>query len=162
MAAPLPPTPLPGRFAAIFFALTIAIAPVAEIAWSLHRDERPGVLDTASDLFHRTDARRVAIEDSLLDASIVTQVVLPHYQQWITRLLGAGNRKVAVARDGWLFLREDLDAAYGPEVFAARHGAEAALAAIVDFRDQLREREVELLIVPVCGKEVADPERLSA
>ncbi len=155
-------TPRAGRFAAWCFGSATLLAPIGEIAWSLAHDRRPAIQDSLNDIAHRTDELRVAFEDELHDASIVTQAMLPRFQQWSTAFFGASNRKVVGGRDGWLFLRDDLDSALGVSVLAPGRAGPAALVVIADFRDQLEQRGIELLLVPVPGKEVADPGRLSS
>jgi alginate O-acetyltransferase complex protein AlgJ len=151
-----------GALAGACLAATLLAAPIVEISWSLAHDRRPVILDAFSDLATRDEEKRVAFEEELHDASPLTQLVIPRYQQAATALLGAGNRKVVGARDGWLFLRDDVEIGCGVPLFGRGRAGDAAVAAIVDFRNELAKRDVELLLLPIPGKEAADPERLGS
>jgi hypothetical protein len=80
-------------------------------------------------------------------------------QQWITAGLGEGNRKVVVAGGGWLFYRPEVEAltGWGPmkkEPYSVMKDPELARApaareVVLEFAGQLRERGVELLLVPL-------------
>jgi len=105
-------------------------------------------------------------------------------QQWLTRRLGVGNRRVLAARDGWLYLRPSVEALTGygplrpepegvirdPDLPPWRNGADA----VVSFARQLEERGIRLTLVPVpvkvmihphpvngCGEPVVHPDYLS-
>ncbi len=161
------PPPVPrldgaaGRLAAIGLAAVVLGAPIAEVGGALLNGERPRILAAADALWTRGDTQRETFERSLREESLVTRALLPSYQQLLVATFGADHRKVVSGQDGWLFLREDLDHACALSDFAVGHAGTAAVAAIVDLRDQLQQRGIELLVVPVPGKECADPGRFS-
>ena len=85
--------------------------------------------------------------------------------------LGAGNEQVYLGRAGWLFYRPDVDYVTGPPFLdpkIATHRAHAAsvqpdpLKAIVDFRDQLAARGIELIAMPIPMKPGVETDKLSA
>jgi alginate O-acetyltransferase complex protein AlgJ len=96
-------------------------------------------------------------------------------QAVLTRVLGAGNEQVYLGRSGWLFYRPAVDHLTGPGFLDQRELSRRAAAgsewrdapqpdprpAILEFRDQLAERGVELLVVPVPVKASIHPAQLS-
>ncbi len=112
-----------------------------------------------------------AVEKELETDSVVSQWLLPPTQSVLTGKLGAGNEQVYLGRDGWLFYRPDVDYVTGPPFLSPawlRHRAHAArvqpdpIKAIVQFRDQLAARGIDLVIVPVPTKPTIEGERMSA
>ncbi len=112
-----------------------------------------------------------AAERILEQESVLAQWLLPGIQYALTAGLHAGSEQVYLGRDGWLFYRADVDYVMGPPFLnAARmtqrwHTAAAqpdAIKAIVDFRDQLAARGIELIVVPVPVKPTIEAQHLSA
>jgi hypothetical protein len=115
-------------------------------------------------------------ERALEDDSPAGKWLLPRLQLFLSRALGVGNEQVYLGTEGWLYHRPGVDYVVGPgflepEVLAARRRATTAcegapqpdpIAAIAEFRDQLAERGVRLLVVPTPVKAVVAPERLAA
>ena len=115
-------------------------------------------------------------EDGLEEASFLTEMLVPPVQQFMARYLGTGNETAYIGRDRWLFYRPGLDyltsAGFLDPTRLARRAAAGSewqpapqpdpLKAIVDFRDQLAEREIELVLVPVPVKPGVHPERFSS
>jgi hypothetical protein len=109
-------------------------------------------------------------ERALEDASIIGERVLPQMQRMLVGV-GAGNEQAYLGSDGWLFYRSGFDFVTGrgflePEVLRARRlGGKSwdlppepdPTPAIVSFRDQLRERGIELIIMPTTVKPQLDP-----
>jgi alginate O-acetyltransferase complex protein AlgJ len=80
------------------------------------------------------------------------------------------NRSAIAGQDGWLFFVPELRSlSVGP--FWGKHAAQVSrsskaeyadpLPAIVDFHEQLKKADIELLVVPVPAKAAAYPERLA-
>ncbi len=92
-------------------------------------------------------------------------------QAALTRSLGEGNTKTRVGDDGWLFFKPAIEAitAGGPmrsrEIGAASDPAlkrwQPPLPVIIRYGEQLRERGIELLLVPVPVKPMIYPEKLT-
>jgi alginate O-acetyltransferase complex protein AlgJ len=85
--------------------------------------------------------------------------------------LRAANEQVYLGRDGWLFYRPDVDYVTGPAFLdrsRLQQRAHAAaiqpdpIKAIVQFRDQLAARGIELVLLPVPTKASIEGERLSS
>jgi alginate O-acetyltransferase complex protein AlgJ len=110
-----------------------------------------------------------AAEKEMETQSVVSEWFLPRVQWLLSEKLGAGNEQVYLGRDGWLFYRPDVDYITGPSFLdsaIALHREHAGvqpdpLKAITDFRDQLRARGIDLIVVPVPMKPGVDGERLS-
>ncbi len=108
-------------------------------------------------------------DDSLLALRLIPAV------QWVkSRYLRVGNEKVYEGVDRWLFYAPGTDAIVAPgflrrDVMARRlrSGSERQappqpdpVAAILDFRDQLAVRGIELIVLPAPSKATVEPGRL--
>jgi alginate O-acetyltransferase complex protein AlgJ len=110
-----------------------------------------------------------AAEKELETESVVSEWLLPRVQLALVKL-GAGNEQVYLGRDGWLFYRPDVDYVTGPpflepKIMARRTHAAAVqsnpVKAIVDFREQLASRGIDLIVVPVPMKPGVEGRHLS-
>ena len=110
-------------------------------------------------------------EKGMEKGSIISRWLLPHVQSVLTGDLGAGNEQAYPGRPGWLFYRPDVEYAIGPPFLDPKQIAKRSqnnkiradpIPAILDFRDQLKARGIELVIFPVPVKPVVDGEMLSA
>ncbi len=116
-----------------------------------------------------------SFEDTLEKRSLVGKGLRKRLQGPLTRILGVGNEQVYCGRSGWLFYRPAVDHLTGPG-FLDEHQLERRAAtgnewreapkpnplpAILEFRDQLAERGIDLLILPVPVKASIHPDRLS-
>ncbi|MGI8435714.1 MAG: alginate O-acetyltransferase AlgX-related protein [Chthoniobacterales bacterium] len=110
-------------------------------------------------------------ERQLEGDSVVSQWLLPAVQGWLVGRLGAGTEQVYQGREGWLFYRPDVDYVTGPGFLTPsqlkRRGHAARIQpdpihAILQFRDQLAARGIELLILPAPTKASLAGEKLSA
>ncbi len=110
-------------------------------------------------------------EKGMEKGSIISRWLLPHVQNVLTRL-GAGNEQAYPGRLGWgwLFYRPDVEYALGPPFLdpeqIAKRGQNSKvranpIPAILDFRDQLKARGIELVVFPVPVKPVIDGVMLS-
>ncbi len=94
-----------------------------------------------------------------LDKSFYSEHLRQSLQTEILARFGEGTRQVFVGFDGWLFYRPDLDAITGfgplnPEPFSVMKDPELGKLpetrdVILDYAQQLKERGIDLLIVPV-------------
>jgi len=112
-------------------------------------------------------------ERDLEDASVVGQKLQPHWQALAIEALGLGNEQVYPGRSGWLFHRPGVDYVAGrgfldPNLLHARSlGGDSCdsaphpdpRVAIVDFARELRERDIELVVLPTPVKAVVAPDR---
>jgi alginate O-acetyltransferase complex protein AlgJ len=173
------------------FLLTITSVPAIQFAVELRFPRPSGGLPTfdlykaypawakiravrsARDLWHLlprgTDLK--AAEKSIESASVVSAWLLPRVQSVLTGKLRAGNEQVYLGRDSWLFYRPDVDYITGPpflDPFQMRHRVYVdrvqpdPVKAIVDFRNQLAARGIDLIAMPVPMKPGIDGNKLSA
>ncbi|MFN2475356.1 MAG: hypothetical protein ABR526_03325 [Chthoniobacterales bacterium] len=112
-----------------------------------------------------------SVEKAIENESIVSRWLLPAVQSLLIGRLGAGNEQAYVGRDGWLFYRPDVDYVTGPPFLdpvqqtRRAHSSNVApdsVAAIVQFRDQLAARGIDLVILPAPAKPSVDGEKLTA
>ena len=112
-----------------------------------------------------------AAEKELETESVVSEWLLPRVQSFLSTRLGAGNEQVYLGRDRWLFYRPDVDYVTGPpfldpKIMIRRVHAAAVqpdpVKAILNFRDQLRERGIDLIVLPVPMKPGVESDKLSA
>ena len=117
---------------------------------------------------HSEDLKRV--ERTLENESLVSQWLLPRTQYLLTVLLGAGNEQVYLGHDPWLFYRADVDHVIGPpflDPLRMKHRLQASrvqpdpIRAIVDFRNQLAARGIDLVVLPVLVKPSIEGEMLA-
>ncbi len=108
-------------------------------------------------------------EKGMEKGSVISRWLLPHVQDALTHL-GAGNEQAYPGRPGWLFYRPDVEYAIGPPFLdpgqidkrnRASHVRADPIPAILDFRDQLKARGIELVLLPIPVKPVIDGEMLS-
>lgn len=103
-----------------------------------------------------------ALEDDLTERSAVGRAVRPWVQETLVAA-GAGTEQVVLGTNDWLFFRPAVDHITGPGFLQPGELAQRARSgpswrappapdprpAILDFRDQLATRGVELLLLPV-------------
>jgi hypothetical protein len=137
-------------------------------AWAKIRAVR-----SAAELWHLLPraADLKAAEKSIESESAVSAWLLPRVQSVLTGKLRAGNEQVYLGRDAWLFYRPDVDYIIGPPFLDAsqmRHRGRVdqvqadPVKAIVDFRNQLAARGIDLIAMPVPMKPGIDANKLSA
>ena len=110
-----------------------------------------------------------AAEKALENESVVSQRLLPQVQSILSGRLHAGNEQAITGRDGWLFYRPDVEYVTGPPFLdparmkeRGRTGVQPdPVKAIVEFRNQLARRGIELIVMPVPVKPTIHGEMLS-
>ncbi|NQT91657.1 MAG: hypothetical protein HQ559_02765 [Lentisphaerae bacterium] len=119
--------------------------------------------------------RIIAFQEELDEACFVRRLTASPVQAVMCRL-GVGNETALVGRGGWLFYEPDVRHVTGPGFLdprqlekRSRSGNEFTAApqpdpveAIVHFRDQLRERNIELIVMPVPVKPSIHPGQFSS
>src|ERR1051325_5619034 len=156
------------------FLLTIVVVPTIQLAGefraagSISRMPMVTIFKSLPWFPHAEDLKRV--ERSLENESVVSQWLLPRMQYLLTVLLGAGNEQVYLGQDPWLFYRADVDHVVGlpfldplrmkPRLNASRVQPDP-IKAIVDFRNQLAARGIDLVVLPVSVKPSVEGEMLA-
>ena len=115
-----------------------------------------------------------AFQEELDDTCLLRRLTVSPVQAVMCRL-GVGNEAALVGRGGWLFYEPDVRHVTGPGFLDPRQlerrlraGNEFSAApqpdpfkAIIHFRDQLRERDIELVVMPVPVKPSIHPGQFS-
>ncbi|HTL55538.1 MAG TPA: hypothetical protein VL361_07650 [Candidatus Limnocylindrales bacterium] len=138
----------------------IAGVPLSQIAVELGRGDRPQALQVFKQ--KPTSRNLRAYEHRLEDASWAATKLRPWAQYAQFAWFRDGGEKSVVGRGGWLFYRPGLEFLTERQGTRQRTGnAAEAVGAIIDLRDQLRARGIQLLVMPVPNKESVYPERLT-
>jgi hypothetical protein len=147
-------------FVIVAFAAVISAPGLIQTVSELRQGDPPRALDVFS---QAPTARNLhAYERTLEETSLVANRLRPWVQFAQFQLLADAGEKALVGRDGWLFYRPGVRyATERPTLAPAGGGAADPLPAIRSFRDQLAERGIRLLLVPVPDKESIYPEMLS-
>ena len=183
-------TPGTRRLLIALFLLTVISVPAIQFAVELRSSRPSGGLATfdvykalptwakiqavrgAADLWHLLPraADLKAAEKSIESQSVVSAWLLPRVQFLLTRRLRAGNEQVYLGRGAWLFYRPDVDYITGPPFLdpsQMRHRTHVdrvqpdPVKAIVNFRNQLAARGIDLIAMPVPMKPGIDAKKLS-
>jgi alginate O-acetyltransferase complex protein AlgJ len=156
------------------FLLTIVAVPLVQLvgefraAGAISRLPMISIFKSLPWLPHSEDLKRV--ERTLENESLVSQWLLPRVQYLLTVLLGAGNEQVYLGHDPWLFYRADVDQVIGPpflDPLRMKHRLQTSrvqpdpIKAIVDFRNQLAARGIDLVVLPVSVKPSVEGEMLA-
>ncbi len=144
-----------------FLAVIAAVGPF-QATRELLDGESPQVLD----LFRcrPTERNLRSFEKDLENQSVVARAVRSPTQYLRYRVFTDTGEQALVGRDGWWFYRPDARFVTErcPDQPASKTGLRAAVSAIVGFRDQLAQRGIKLLVVPVPGKPSVYPEMITA
>jgi hypothetical protein len=157
----------------LVFLTLLGVVPVTQTCLELRRGERVQFTDVFRT---RPTAQRLRqYEETLKEKSAVQQALRPRVQRTFFDLFGDGGSKAVAGRDGWWFFRPDLRYLLEPD--RAETGdpharwappsdgttrRDSVVRAIVRVRDQLMERNIQLLVVPVPGKPSVYPDRLTS
>jgi hypothetical protein len=143
-----------------FLAVITAAAPF-QAALEVRDGESPQVLD----LFRcpPTESNLRSFEKDMEDQSVVARAVRSPTQYLRYRVFRDTGEQALVGRQGWWFYRPDARFVTErcPDQPASRTGPRAAVSAIVAFRDQLAQRGIKLLVVPVPGKPSVYPDMIT-
>ena len=154
----------------IGFLAVIAAVPVTQTGLELARHERVQF----TDVFRRwpTEGRLRQFERTLEEKSWFQQKLRPGVQGFLFATLRETGAQGVRGRDQWLFYRPDLR--YLVDRSATTDGASkwtslsddatrrgSVERAILRFRDQLQERGIALVVVPVPGKPSVYPDRVT-
>ncbi|MCX6904508.1 MAG: hypothetical protein NTW03_13715 [Verrucomicrobia bacterium] len=127
-------------------------------------EARRGEWPQAWDVFrHKPSADLFRVyEQNLEEASLAVKLLRPWMQYAQVALLHDMGAKTIAGTDGWLFYRPGVQyLTERPRPRQATATPAQAVAAIVDFRNQLAARGLRLLVVPTPNKESVYPERLT-
>ncbi len=149
-------------FLIVVFLLMIYAVGILQAAIEWSEGDRPFIVE----LFTQkpTQANLRSFESELEKSSYVSQALQPAMRYFQFSVLKETGDKALMGRDGWFFYRPG--AQYLIEPWPSRTGTVdenlEIVTAVVDFRDQLKARGIELLVVPAPGKASVYPEMLAA
>ena len=156
----------------ICFLAVIAGVPVTQTCIELARHERV----QATDVFrYQPTAKNLRqFEHTLEEKSWFQQQLRPRLQRFLFATLHDTGAKGVLGRDRWLFYRPDLRYLVEPDRPEADTSdskwvqppdrsthRESVEKAIVRFRDQLKERGITLVVMPVPGKPSVYPDQVT-
>ena len=155
------------------FLAVIAGVPVMQTCIEAARHERV----QATDVF-RTEPTAMNLrqfEHTLEEKSWFQQQLRPRLQRFLFATLQDTGAKAVLGRDRWLFYRPDLRYVVEPDQPETsptdskwvqppdgRTHRESVVKAIVRFRDQLKERGITLVVLPVPGKPSIYPDQATS
>ncbi|MCX7426189.1 MAG: hypothetical protein NTW96_11295 [Planctomycetia bacterium] len=154
------------------FLAVIAGVPAAQIAIELRRGEPVQSTDVFRCPPTAENLRR--FEHALEDGWWGQETLRPRMQQFLLATLGDTGAKALAGREDWLFYRPGVRYLVEPNRAERDDGGsiwvqppsgetrrDSVVAAIVRFRDQLAQRGIQLLVVPIPGKASVYPDMLS-
>ncbi len=122
-------------------------------------DEPPGPFGAVTDWNDEAIADIGRFEDQIEEESVLRATV-PFWQWFQARVLdSSGTARVFFGRDGWLFLRENVEMATGRVDEASLAAADEAIRELASI---LAERGAELVLVPIPPKPEMEPDRFSS
>ncbi len=156
----------------ILFLLVIAAVPVGQTCLELARHEQVQFTDVFRDRPTAQNLRQY--EATLKEKSWFQQKLRPLAQRFLFATLHDTGAKGILGLDRWLFYRPDLRYVVEPdrpetgnpnskweEPNLNRTERESVVQAITRFRDQLKERGIGLVVVPIPGKPSIYPDELT-
>jgi hypothetical protein len=176
-AAPAPAEPagkrVPSELALIIsFLIIITVVPVVQTCLELARHERVQFTDVLR--YRPTSKNLRQFEATLKEKSWFQQKLRPAVQRLLFATLHDTGAKGMLGRDQWLFYRPDVrylvepdrrETAPGDDKWAQPAAPvtlrQSVARAITRFRDQLKERGITLVVVPVPGKPSIYPDQLT-
>ncbi len=148
----------PQRFLIGVFLALILAPPLIQVAAEAGRGGRPLALEVF--LRWPTPGNLRAFEKSMEEASVVARALRPWWQALEYFALCDGGAKARISRAGWWFYQPGIAfLTQRPQAGEATVGD--ALAAVVQFRDDLAARGIRLVIMPAPNKESVYPDKLA-
>jgi hypothetical protein len=151
------------RWMLIFLFLgIITIVPLVQLVRGFFQENESGV---SFELFNESpiSANLRAYEKSSESANWAARLSRPLLQFAHFKWLKDGGEKVLIGSSGWYFYKPGIHYMLArPELVEAAIATNNPTPAIVHFRDQLAERGIRLLLVPVPNKESIYPDKVSS
>jgi hypothetical protein len=156
----------------LLFLAVITAVPLTQTALELGRGERVQFTDA---LRARPTARNLRqYEKTLEEKSAFQQILRPRVQRLLFDLFEDTGAKAVPGRDHWLFYRPDVRYLVEPNRLeldssdstwvqppGGRRQRDGVVQAIKRFHDQLHDRGIRLLVIPVPGKPSVYPDHLT-
>lgn len=150
----------------IVFSVVLLSVPFCQIVAEISQGELPQVFRAVGLL---SDLKRESFEDYEITLEVESELnnwLLPIVQTIMTGLFRTGNEQAYLGRDGWLFYRADIDSLISSNRFPFNNQLESeyfsnVLDTIVDFKRQLEERNIALIVMPTPVKPSIHPDKFS-
>jgi hypothetical protein len=98
---------------------------------------------------------KTACENQLEEESFLRDIFPAPFQWSLTAWMRTGNEKAIIGKEGWLFYAPDILYLTGKGI------EESSVDCIADFARQLKERNIELVLMPIPLKPMIYPEHLT-
>lgn len=126
--------------------------------------DEPAFVERVEDINSRLLQAIDLTEDELEEKTVLHTPFQPLQRSLL--MLGKGNEKVLPGREQWLFYSKDVEHLISSSdveerPYSINNPKNDPVKAIVDFRDKLRQRGVELVLLPTPLKPMIHPEKLS-
>lgn len=142
----------------LFLGILVTV-PVVQTSVELRRGDPVQALDVFRE--RPSAAHLRAYERQLEEESIVAKGLRPIAQYARFAWFKDGGDKAVMGRDDWLFYGPGLDYLTRKPNPAKHTTVSDALSTIIDFRDQLSVRGIQLVVIPAPNKESIYPEKLA-
>ena len=154
------------------FALFILVPPLLQIVVEVKDGKKLSIVNFPTNTQQPIATRLRAYENQLEEASVVEKAFRTSYSEVIYDVFREGNHKVVVGLGDTLHYRSDIDSIVGRDpTRPVPHSVTKELSdgkkwvssvdAILDFAAQLKERNIQLMLVPVPVKASIYPESLN-
>ena len=148
-------------FLTLSFIVIIFSVSLTQILIELSRGQRPLLAELFAQKLAKANLR--VFEKEMEEACWFSQKLRPWMQYLRFIVLKDTGDKAIMGRDGWLFYKPAVQylTQRWPGPAGSGNDKNDCLSAIVSFRDQLAERGIQLLVIPVPNKTSIYPEKLS-
>jgi len=141
------------------FIIVLLSVGVTQVLVELSEGERPQLTELVSQLPTKDNLRM--FEDDLEKNCRLAGRLRPYIQYVQFLILRDAGDKALMGRSGWFFYKPAVQYLIEPLPVDSQHSKEDVLSAIISFRDQLAQRGIRLLVVPVPNKASIYPEMLT-
>ncbi len=147
------------KIAATIFFLFLLIVPILQLFISIPSFKMPNKREGNSIehiwAYNKQLIKQKELWESLLEQQSFLQKLFPApFQSFLTKVLHTGNEKAIIGKNNWLFYENDIRYYQTPINFNS-------IPCILDFANQLKERNIKLLLMPIPLKPAYYPFLLS-
>lgn len=156
------------KWASIVFIAILILVPLMQVGLDYLQGKRTILPFTASEsMTEKTLIQRVFSfnkeviewktdwEKQLEEESFLRDIFPAPFQWSLTALMGTGNEKAIMGKEGWLYYAPDIIYLTGKAI------DKSSVECIADFAAQLKQRNIELVLMPVPLKPMIYPEYLT-
>ncbi|MDD4822459.1 MAG: hypothetical protein PHI48_07870 [Bacteroidales bacterium] len=156
------------KCATIVFIVLLILVPLVQIGLDYSQGKRTVIPFTAPESMHEKPfIQRVFASNKFLiewktdwekqleEESFLRDIFPAPFQWFMTAWMGTGNEKAIIGKEGWMY--------YAPDILYLTGKAidKSSVECIADFARQLKQRNIELVLMPVPLKPMIYPEHLT-